>query len=58
MDFNKENARVFGRYPVSSARPGDVETLIALAKQSVASGIFGLRVTMENSRLQCYSRNM
>ena len=49
MDFNKENARAFGKDPVSSARPGDVETLIALAKQSVVSGILGLRVSMGNS---------
>ena len=56
MDFNKENARAIA-IPDESARPGDVEPLIALAKQSVASGIFGLGVTMENSRLQRYSRN-
>ena len=57
MDFDYENARAIEKDPVSSARSGDVEPLIALAKQSVASGIFGLGVTMENSRLQRYSRN-
>ena len=49
MDFNKGNARAFEKDPVSSARPGDVEPLIALAKQSVASGILGLGKSMENS---------
>ncbi len=47
MDFNKGNARVFEKDPVSFARSGDVEPLIALAKQSVASGILELRVTTE-----------
>ena len=49
MDFNKGNARAFEEDPVSSARSGDVEPLIALAKQSVASGILGLSISMENS---------
>ena len=49
MDFDYENARAFEKDPVSSARSGDVEPLIALAKQSVASGILGLRVSMGNS---------
>ncbi len=35
--------------PGELARPGDVETLIALAKQSVASGILGLGISMGNS---------
>jgi hypothetical protein len=48
-DFNKGNARAFEKDPVSFARSGDVEPLIALAKQSVASGILELGISMENS---------
>ena len=50
MDFDYENARAIDQELVSQiARTGDVEPLIALAKQSVASGILGLRLSMENS---------
>ena len=50
MDFNKRNDRDFGKDPVSFlARSGDVEPLIALAKQSVASGILELGISMKNS---------
>jgi hypothetical protein len=48
MDFEYENARAIEKDPVSS-RSGDVEPLIALAKQSVASGIHGLIISRENS---------
>ena len=48
MDFDYENARAIEKDPVSSARSGDVEPLIALAKQSVASGILLLGISMEN----------
>jgi hypothetical protein len=40
MDFNKGNARVF------ETIEKDVRTLLALAKQSVASGILELRISM------------
>jgi hypothetical protein len=43
MDFNKENARV------SETIDKDVRTLLALAKQSEASGVLELRIPMENS---------
>ncbi len=49
MDFDYENARAIEKDPVNSARSGDVEPLIALAKQSVASGILGLGISMGNS---------
>ena len=49
MDFDYENARAIEKDPVSSARSGDVEPLIALAKLSVASGIHGHIISMENS---------
>ena len=49
MDFDKGNARAFEEDTVSSVRPGDVEPLIALAKQSVASGILKLGISMGNS---------
>ena len=48
MDFNKGNARAIDEELVSTiARTGDVEPLIALAKQSVASGILGLGISIE-----------
>ena len=49
MDFNKRNDGAFEKDPVSFARSGDVEPLIALAKQSVASGILELGISMGNS---------
>ena len=50
MDFNKGNARAIDKeLVITIARTGDVEPLIALAKQSVASGILELRISMGNS---------
>ena len=50
MDFNKGNARSIDEELVSTiTRTDDVEPLIALAKQSVASGILELRISMGNS---------
>jgi hypothetical protein len=50
MDFNKRNDGDLDEELVSTiARTGDVETLIALAKQSVTSGILELSISMGNS---------